>query len=80
MLLFALTRDHEFWEEVWGYIPHHKDRTRLDRCVTDNALWQNLWKRLAAQLGRWYVTQYRVVGWRFTECLVKDWRRLCERR
>ena len=34
--------------------PHHNDGTQLTGGGMDNAIWQNLWEKLAAQSDSWY--------------------------
>ena len=42
--------------EVYGDFPHHNDGLHLDGGVTDNAIWQRRWRRLATQSDSWYAT------------------------
>ena len=46
----------------------------MDVGVTDNAIWQCRWRRLATQPDSWYATPSGSVGCCFTAILVAEWR------
>ena len=49
LLYFTPDRAHLLLQEVYGDLPHHNDGLHLDGGVTDNAIRQRYWIRLAAQ-------------------------------
>ena len=61
---------HLLLQGVYGYFPHHNDRSHLDGGITDGAAWQRRWRRIAAQSASWYATPFGAVGHRFMAILV----------
>ena len=70
---FQPKRAHLFLREVYGNLTHHNDVLHLDGGVPDNYMWQHNWRRLAAQLDRWYTTPPGAVGFWFTPILATEW-------
>ena len=70
---FTPERAHLLFQGVCGDFPHHNNRSHLDRGVTDNAIWQRHWRRLAVQSAIWYATPSGIVGRRFTSILAEEW-------
>ena len=71
---FHLERGNLLLQGVYGDLPHHKDGSHLDGGIADDAAWQRLWRRLAAQSASWYATPSGAVGCRFTTFLAAEWR------
>ena len=63
---FTPERAHLLLREVYGDLPHHNNRSHLNGGVTDDALWQSCWRRIAAQSDSWYATPTVAVGCCFT--------------
>ena len=70
---FTLECAHLLLQEVYGDFPHHHNGSHLDGGVTDDAIWQLCWRRLAAQSSSWYATPTGGVGRRFTAILALEW-------
>ena len=51
---FTPEREHMLLQRIHRNLPHHKDGLHLDGRVTDDAIWQRLWRRLATQSASWY--------------------------
>ena len=58
---------------------HHNDGYHLDGGVTDDAICQHRWRRLATYLASWYATPSGVVGGQFTAILAAEWRGVLRR-
>ena len=70
---------HILLRGVYGGYPHHNDGSHMDGGITDNAIWQRCWRRLAAQLDSWYSTPSGAVGHRFTAILAAKCRGVLRR-
>ena len=64
---------HQLLSEVYGDFTHHNNGLHLDGGVADDAIWQRLWRRLAAQSAIWHATPSGAVGRRFTAILAAEW-------
>ena len=53
---FTPERAHLLLQGVYRESHHHNNGSHLDRGVTDDAVWQRCWRRIAAQLASWYAT------------------------
>ena len=71
---FTPERAHLLLQGVYEDFLYHKDGLHLEGRVTDNAIWQRHWLRLADQSASSYATSFRAVGRRFTEILAAEWR------
>ena len=70
---------HLLLQEVYGDLPHHNDRSHLDRGVADNDIWKHRWLQLAAPLASWYATPSGAVGCRSTAILAAEWQGVINR-
>ena len=73
LLGFHPERAHLLLQGFYGDFPHHNNGSHLDGGIADNAAWQRLWRRIAAQSASWYATPSGEVGRRFTEILAAEW-------
>ena len=67
-------RAHQVLQGVYGDFLHHNDEAHLDGEISNDALWQHCWGRLAAQSTSWYVMPSGGVRRRFTAILAAEWR------
>ena len=65
---------HLLLQGVYGDLPHHKDGSHLYGRITDDALCQRCWRRIAAQSASWYDTSSGAVGRCCTAILAAEWR------
>ena len=71
---FHPERAHLLLQGVYGDFLHHNNGSHRERGIADEAAWQRLWRRLAAQSASWYATPSGAEGRQFTAILAAEWR------
>ena len=70
---FTPENAHLFLQKVYGDLSHNNDGSHLDEGVTDDAIWQCRWRRLATQSAFWYAMYTGALERRFTVILAVEW-------